>query len=340
MAEDGLVTAADTAHPLDGQLRVALDMVPALMWIANRDGAMVHLNQQWLHYTGLLHEQAVGWGWACAVHPDDVTSLTESWRALVDSGTQAEIEARLRRADGERRWFLLRAAPVRDASGAVAGWCGTHVDIDDRVRAREHQSVDYDWRMTLDTIPGLASTATPGGEGWTTLIDGEKGMENFNQIGQANWRAEGGAIVADKGKGGHLVSKKSYRNFELYAEFWANEDTQSGIFFRISDPKKVGAASAYEANIYDKRPGQEYRTGAIVNHARVPVPTVFKTNGGWNTYLITADGPELTVMLNGEVTVHVRDTTHKEGPISLQFGNRGKEPGGAIKWRKVEIKEL
>ena len=182
--------------------------------------------------------------------------------------------------------------------------------------------------------------ATPGGEGWTTLIDGEKGMENFNQIGQANWRAEGGAIVADKGKGGHLVSKKSYRNFELYAEFWANEDTQSGIFFRISDPKKVGAASAYEANIYDKRPGQEYRTGAIVNHARVPVPTVFKTNGGWNTYLITAKGSQLTVVLNGQQTVNITDSKFAQGPFALQFGNHGKQPGGAIKWRKVEIRPL
>ena len=179
-----------------------------------------------------------------------------------------------------------------------------------------------------------------GGEGWTTLIDGDKGMDNFNQIGQANWRAEDGAIVADKGKGGYLVSKKSYKNFELYAEFWANDDTQSGIFFRVSDPKKVGAASAYEANIYDKRPGQEYRTGAIVNVARVPVPTVYKTNGGWNTYRITAIGPELTLELNGVVTVHAKNSKFKEGPIALQFGNRGKEPGGTIKWRKVQIKEL
>ena len=59
--------------------------------------------------------------------------------------------------------------------------------------------------------------------GWTTLIDGEKGMENLNRIGDANWRAEDGAIVADKGKGGHLVSKNSYRNFELYIEFWADK---------------------------------------------------------------------------------------------------------------------
>ena len=182
--------------------------------------------------------------------------------------------------------------------------------------------------------------ASPGGEGWETLIDGDKGMQNFNQIGNANWRAEGGAIVADKGKGGYLVSKKSYKNFDLYVEFWANDDTQSGVFFRVSDPNKVGAASAYEANIYDKRPGQEYRTGAIVNVARVPVPTVYKTNGGWNTYRITAIGPELTLELNGVVTVHAKNSKFKEGPIALQFGNRGKEPGGTIKWRKVQIKEL
>ena len=102
----------------------------------------------------------------------------------------------------------------------------------------------------------------------------------------------------------------------------------------------MSATLAYEANIYDKRPGQGYRTGAIVNVAQVPVPTVYKTTGGWNTYRITAIGPELTLELNGVVTVHAKNSKFKEGPIALQFGNRGKEPGGTIKWRKVEIKEL
>ena len=176
--------------------------------------------------------------------------------------------------------------------------------------------------------------------GWVTLIDGSTGLDNWNRIGDANWRAEGGAIVADKGKGGYLVSKKSYNNFDLYVEFWANEDTQSGVFLRAADPKNVGAASAYEVNIYDKRPGQEYRTGAIVDFARVPVPTVYKTNGSWNTFRITANGPELTVAFNGAVTVHTSNSKFKNGPIALQFGNRGKEPGGTIKWRKVQIREL
>src|SRR5688572_8918160 len=102
------------------------------------------------------------------------------------------------------------------------------------------------------------------GAGWTTLIDGEKGLENFTRVGDANWRAEGGAIVADKGKGGHLVTKKSYKDFELHAEFWAQTETQSGIFFRITEPNKIGSANAYEANIYDLRPGQEYATASIV----------------------------------------------------------------------------
>lgn len=84
-----------------------------------------------------------------------------------------------------------------------------------------------------------------GGGGWITLIDGESGMENFDRIGDANWRAEDGAIVADNGKGGHLVSKGSYRDFELRVEFWAATDTNSGVFIRASDRNKVGSANSY-----------------------------------------------------------------------------------------------
>jgi hypothetical protein len=187
-------------------------------------------------------------------------------------------------------------------------------------------------------IAGCASQ--PGGAGWVNLIDGDKGLDNFNRVGDANWRAEGGAIVADKGKGGHLVTKNSYKDFVIRAEFWADETSQSGIFFRISDPKNIGAANAYEANIYDQRPGAEYSTGSIVNFASVPVPPIHKTGGKWNTFEITAKGPELTVVFNGIVTAHIREGSFKEGPFSLQFGNRGKLPGGPIKWRRLDVRPL
>ena len=180
---------------------------------------------------------------------------------------------------------------------------------------------------------------------YTTLIDGEKGLENFDRVGDANWRAEGGAIVADKGKGGHLVTKKSYKDFVLRAEFWAVTETQSGLFIRISDPRKIGSASAYEANIYDLRPELKYGTAAIVDVAEVPVPLRWKAGGEkgagkWNVMEITARGDELTVVFNGEVAVHARDSRFREGPFSLQFGNLPKAPGGPIKWRKVQIREL
>jgi len=145
--------------------------------------------------------------------------------------------------------------------------------------------------------------------------------------------------VADKGKGGYLVSKNSYKDFQIKAEFWADHTTNSGIFLRCSDRAKVGAVTCYEVNIYDQRPEPEYGTGAIVNVAKVgPMP---KAGGKWNTYEITAKGSQLTVVLNGVQTVDVRDGKHAEGPFALQFGNGPKDaPGGAIKWRKVEIRSL
>ncbi|MBE0627803.1 MAG: DUF1080 domain-containing protein [Burkholderiales bacterium] len=189
------------------------------------------------------------------------------------------------------------------------------------------------------TVFGCASD--PTGSGWTTLIDGDQGLENWNRIGEANWRPEGGAIVADKGKGGYLVSKNSYGDFMIYAEFWAATDTNSGIFIRASDPGKVNANSAYEVNIWDIRPDPTYGTGAIVNIAAVPVPILHKAGGQWNIYEISAKGTELTVKFNGIVTAHTQNSKHASGPFALQYGAGVKgATGGAIKWRKVQIKPI
>ena len=105
------------------------------------------------------------------------------------------------------------------------------------------------------------------GSGWKTLVDGDKGLENFNRLGDANWRAEGGAIVADKAsENSYLVTKNSYKDFQIRAEFWADHNTNSGIFIRATDPKKIGSVSSYEVNIYDQRPGPEYGTAASRPH--------------------------------------------------------------------------
>jgi Domain of Unknown Function (DUF1080) len=175
----------------------------------------------------------------------------------------------------------------------------------------------------------LASGQAAGG--WVTLFDG-KNLDHWNHIGDANWRLEDGVVVADKGSG-FLVSKEAYTDFQLRVEFWVDENANSGIFIRCTNPDKVGTDSAYEVNIYDKRPDPTYGTGAIVNVAKVePMP---KAGGKWNVYEITAKGPQFTVILNGQKTVDgAQDSKFASGRIALQYG------AGVVKFRKVEIKPL
>jgi hypothetical protein len=181
------------------------------------------------------------------------------------------------------------------------------------------------------------------GAGWVTLFDG-KNLDNWNKIGDANWRIEDGSAVADKGNG-FLVSKATYGDFQLRAEFWIDDVANSGIFIRCTDPEKVGSKTAYEVNIWDARPVQEYGTGAIVDVAKVnPMP---KAGGKWNVYEITAKGSTFTVTLNGQKTVDgAQDAKFKSGHISLQHGLGLKDDKGVasdkgtVKFRKVEIKAL
>ena len=172
------------------------------------------------------------------------------------------------------------------------------------------------------------------GAGWQPLFDGST-LNGWKRVGDGNWRVEGGAIVADAKTGkdnGYLVTPQSYTDFEIRAEFWSSPDANSGIFLRCADPTTITDQNCYEANIFDTRPEPKYGTGAIVNVAEVnPMP---KTNGGWNTYLITVRGTELTLVLNGVQTVKVNDRKLASGPFALQYA------AGVIKFRKVEIRAL
>lgn len=172
--------------------------------------------------------------------------------------------------------------------------------------------------------------------GWVTLFDGSS-LANWNRIGDANWRLADGAVVSDKGDG-FLVTKDAYGDFELRAEFYAESDTNSGIYIRCQDPQKPASASCYEVNIWDDRPKPEYGTGAIVNVAKVdPMP---RAAGRWNTYHITAKGDHFTIVLNGVKTSEGRDNKFARGVIGLQHGLGVKNDLSPVKFRKVEIRPL
>ena len=180
----------------------------------------------------------------------------------------------------------------------------------------------------------LAPKAVSQEAGWVTLFDG-KSLDGWDQVGESNWRVEDGAIVVDKMAGkepGYLVSKKPYKNFIVRVEFWPSDDANSGIYFRCLDPKKITDRTCYEANVFDQRPDPSYGTGAITRYVEVsPMP---KAGGKWNTYEVTANGCDITVVLNGQTTAKLRNGMFDEGPIALQHG------AGAIKFRKVEVKPL
>ena len=184
-------------------------------------------------------------------------------------------------------------------------------------------------------IQNIETASGQGDAGWVTLVDATK-MGDWDRVGDANWEMKDGALTADKLVDpkvlSYLVTKGSYKDFQIKAEFWADADANSGIFIRCDTAKVIDSKACYEVNIFDKRPDPSYGTGAIVDVAKVdPMP---KAVGKWNTYDITAKGGHLVVILNGEKTADVQDTKHAAGPVALQYGS------GVIKFRKVQIKAL
>ena len=133
---------SDLAERLN--LKLIVDTIPALAWSGRPDGSAEFFNQHFLDYVGLTADQASDWGWTTAVHPEDREGLVLTWQAIMASEQLGEGEARLRRHDGEYRWFLFRANPVRDESGRVVKWYGINIDITERQLALERLQSNQD----------------------------------------------------------------------------------------------------------------------------------------------------------------------------------------------------
>ena len=189
-------------------------------------------------------------------------------------------------------------------------------------------------RRTVILGLAAAALATPAlaGKPFAVLFDGTS-LDGWSSVGDANWTLSDGAVSADKGGMSFLVSRDSFRDFDLRAEVWVSPDANSGIFIRCSDRARVSPANAYEINLFAQRPDPTYGTGAIVDIA--PVSPMPKAGGRWNLLEIGARGPVLSVVFNGVTTVdRARDTAHAGGPIALQYGT------GTVRFRRVEIREI
>jgi len=144
LALTGLVLAAVTAErrlaaaqleAAERRFQVLAEIVPQMVWTADATGWIDWYNQRWYEYTGQTVDEAAGWGWQRAYHPEDFPHVMRDWPRSIATGEPFELESRIRHHDGTFRWFLLRAEPLRDKIGGVVRWYGTNTDVNDQKRA-------------------------------------------------------------------------------------------------------------------------------------------------------------------------------------------------------------
>jgi formate hydrogenlyase transcriptional activator len=129
--------AEEAARRSEKERRDVIETVPAMLWSALPDGSLDFINHRWHEFTGLAAEDALGWNWEAVVHPEDHGRFITDWRAALAAGQPIESEVRVRAANGEYRWLLVRNVPLRDELGRIVKWYGTSFDIHQRKRAEE-----------------------------------------------------------------------------------------------------------------------------------------------------------------------------------------------------------
>jgi PAS domain S-box-containing protein len=143
--------AVETLQQADDRIRLIIDTIPTMAWTLRPDGVIDYINQRWLDYTGVSFEEAIK-GATNTIHPDDFGKAIEKWASDMPAGCASEDEMRLRRADGEYRWFLVRTVPLRDEAGNITNWYGTSTDIEDRKRAEDNLKVTSEQLRALSAM--------------------------------------------------------------------------------------------------------------------------------------------------------------------------------------------
>ena len=157
--------AEEALHASEERARLIVDSIPGLVVTMTAEGALESVSQQCLDYFGMAIHQLKGWTTSDIVHPDDLPRVLAMWRRSIEMGSPYDSEYRIRRADGVYRWFHVRALPWVDTEGRIIRWYALHTDTDDRKRAEEAlRASELNFRVIIDSIPGLVHTLTAAGE--------------------------------------------------------------------------------------------------------------------------------------------------------------------------------
>ncbi|QEE28886.1 PAS domain S-box protein [Terriglobus albidus] len=157
--------AEETIRKSERELRTLIDLIPAYVGTSLPDGRVDFISQSWLDYSGQTRDEAMEWGWANALHPDDAERILPELKARLALGDPVELELRCRKADGVYHWFLNRSLPLRDDEGEIIKWYGILFDINAlKVAEQNLQAREYELRRIVETIPSMIWSTSPTGE--------------------------------------------------------------------------------------------------------------------------------------------------------------------------------
>jgi PAS domain S-box-containing protein len=168
--------AQERVRESEERFRTLAETISQLAWIAEADGHIIWYNQRWYEFTGTTPEGVEGWGWRKVHHPDYLESAERHYREALAKGEEWEDTFPLRGKDGEYRWFLSRAKPIRNEAGEIVQWFGTNTDITEQREQAEQirlllMEVNHRSKNMLTTIQALARRSAPGEEGFLSRFE-------------------------------------------------------------------------------------------------------------------------------------------------------------------------
>lgn len=251
------------------QFTFVTDFMPQMVWATQPNGLHDFFNQRWYNFTGLTPDESFGEEWANALHPDDVERTGRIWNESLTTGKPYEIEYRMLRYDGQYRWLLGRALPMRDEGGHIVRWFGTCTDIHDQKsvsaeleervadRTRELETANYDLKRSNDNLQRFAYVASHD------LQEPLRKIQSFGDILRQTYAAQ-------LGDGGELLERMqgaAHRMSTLIRDLLAFSriTTQRGQFASVSLDEVInGVLLDLELAIQE--------SGAIIDVS--PLPTV------------------------------------------------------------------
>jgi len=346
--------AEEDVRRSEDRLRLVIDTLPALVWSKSPDGSADFFNQRFREYTGLSVEEGLGWGWMMkAFHPED--RAEEEWRAAFAAGQPFEKEARLRRADGAYRRFMIRAMPLRDEEGKVVRWYGTTTDIEDRRRAEDELRRQKElFQKIFENIPAMIVLMGRGGRhelvnrewertiGWTLAEIQEQNLDIFAEaFPDPQYRQTlKDVIAASTGEWADFkVRARDGRVIDTTATFvHLSDGTSIAIGRDITEQKRTEAAlqEARDKLAHVTRTQAMGELAAAIAHEVNQPLTAIVTNADFSLRQLKGASPNLDE-LRTAITEIVNDATRASAVISRI---RGLLVKGSPRRTELDIKEI